>query len=112
MLETIRRLLGIPRRSPDDAPAARWNKEKLLEVKTYLEGKQPAELKREDHYLIVEYLIQRYLPADCDITETQYRTRLAALNAKVDRNIDHPDDPLTPFKEDPEFAAWLKENLK
>jgi hypothetical protein len=85
----------------------RWTKERLQEVKTYLEGKDPAALTREDHYLTIEYLVHRYMPADSGITEAEWRARRAELCAKIDWNIDHPDVPKEFAKEDPAFAEWL-----
>lgn len=90
----------------------RWSSERLSEVKSYLEGKHPKTWSRDDHYLSLEFVIQRYLPADEPRTQGEYDAAIRDLKAKIDWNIDHPDAPKEEVKEDPEFAAWLKETLK
>lgn len=92
-------------------PMERWSIERLQEVKEYLEDKDPATLTREDHYLVVEYLVHRYLPDDSTITEAQWQAKRAELRAKIGWNLDNPDAPKEPIKEDPEFAKWLDDLL-
>jgi hypothetical protein len=94
-----------------NTPMQRWSQDKLLQVKTYLETKDPATFTREDHYMTLEYLAMRYLPADDARTETQWQEKRAELRAKIDLNIDHPDRPKEPVKDDPDFAEWLKQLL-
>lgn len=94
-----------------DKPMERWSRNKLAEVKSYLEEKDPHIWSREDHHLSAEFVIQRYLPSDEVRTQRQYETTLRNLKAKIDRNIDCSDVPEEQIKEDPEFAVWLKYHL-
>lgn len=90
----------------------RWSSDRLADVKAYLEEKHPETWSREDHYLAVEFVIQRYLPIDEKRTQVQYDLAIRDMKTKIDWNIDNPDAPKEEVKEDPEFAAWLKEALK
>lgn len=92
----------------NDKPMERWSSGKLDEVKTYLEDKHPSTWSRKDNYLAVEFVIQRYLPADEKRTQRQYEASMRDLKAKIDWNIDNPGAPKNDFKEDPEFASRLK----
>ncbi len=92
----------------------RWTPEKLAEVKTYLETKPPETFTREDHYLCVDFLFHRYYPKDEPITKAAWEKRRGELRAKIDWNIDHPEEAKAAareVKEDPEFAEWLKKTL-
>lgn len=89
-------------------PMERWSSQKLADVKAYLDNSEPGAWTREDHYLVTEFVIQRYLPADEARTQGQYDAAMRDLKAKIDWNIDHPDAPKEEFKDDPEFAEQLK----
>lgn len=96
----------------NDRAMDRWSKDRLAAVKLYLEDKDPKNWSREDHYLSVEFVIQRYLPADEPRTQGQYDATIRDLKGKIDWNIDHPDAPKELPAEDPEFATWLREELR
>jgi hypothetical protein len=93
----------------------RWSPDKLAELKHYLETKPPKTFTREDHYLMVEWLVQRYLPKDDQRSEAKYQAALAVLQGRVDKNLEllaigEKLEP-TQVEEDPDFAAWLKQHL-
>jgi Rad3-related DNA helicase len=96
-------------------PMHRWSKEKLFEVKAYLEGKDPTTFAREDHHLTIDYIAQRYLPDDYERSGEEYQASRAKRIAKIDENYDRAMRGEPPqeveIKEDPEFAEWLKATL-
>lgn len=96
----------------NERPLARWSTARLNNVKAYLESKDPLLWSREDHYLSVEFVLQRYLPADEHRTQSEYEASLKGMTDKIDRNLDNPDFPREEIKDDPDFAAWLDEHLK
>jgi hypothetical protein len=108
MLNAIKKLLRIS----CDSPMQRWSQEKLSGIKQYLECKPSIEWAPEDHYLAVEYLVQRYLPADDTRTESEYQAALEKLKRKIDWNIDNPDAPKDTPVSDPDFAKWMEEMFK
>ena len=111
----IKRLLGwigLGSTNDPEKPAARWAKEKLSGVKSYLENKDPHSWSREDNYLAAEFVIQRYLPEDSGRSQADYDLAMDNIKRKIDRNIDFPNAPKEEVKDDPEFAAWLEEHLK
>lgn len=95
-----------------ERPLARWSTARLNNVKAYLESKDPLLWSREDHYLSVEFVLQRYLPADEHRTQAEYEAALKGMTDKIDRNLDNPDFPREEIKDDPDFAAWLDQHLK
>lgn len=89
----------------------RWDSDKLYDVKTYLKNKDPHSWSRENHYLAIEFVIQRYLPTDEKRTQAQQDAILRNLRAKLDNLIDQPECPNEEFKKDPEFTAFIKETF-
>lgn len=69
-------------------PMHRWSAEQLARAKAYLETRRSEDFTTEDHYLIVDYLVQRYLPEDDVRTEAAWQATQAELRAKVDANIE------------------------
>lgn len=93
-------------------PMERWTPERLLEARVYLESKDPSTLTREDHYLVADYLVMRYLPKEDRRTEAEWQRARTALREKIDFNIAHPERAQEPVKDDPDFAEWLKRKLR
>lgn len=111
MFRTLKKLLAAVSPCAADSLMSRWSQDRLLQTKVYLETKDPATFTREDQYLTAEYLFMRYLPEDDQRTEAQWQAVRSELHRKIDLNIDYPDGPKEPVKDDPEFAEWLKQTL-
>lgn len=108
LIENLKKIYAIK----NDKPLIRWSPARLNSVKAYLELKDPLLWTREDHYLSVEFVLQRYLPADEHLTQAEYEAALKGMTDKIDRNLDNPDFPREEIKDDPDFAAWLDQHLK
>lgn len=65
----------------------RWNEAELELAKLYLEALPPAAWTLDDYMLVVDYIIQRYLPADDLRTEAQWLATRATLMGKVQDNL-------------------------
>src|SRR3546814_13779316 len=57
-------------------------------VKIYLEALPPAQWVLDDHMMMVDYLVQRYLPADDLRTEAEWLATRATLMGKVQANLE------------------------
>lgn len=79
----------------------RWNEAERSLVKLYLEHLPPAEWTLDDHMLAVDYLAQRYLPADDMRTEAEWMATRASLMGRVQANMDN----VTPKQADVILAA-------
>lgn len=66
----------------------RWDEVLLKRTRARLEAIPPDELTAADQHEAVDYLVQRYLPADEPLTEDQWQEKRAGLHAKVDANIE------------------------
>lgn len=66
----------------------RWNDAERALVKLYLEHLPPAEWTLDDHMLAVDYLAQRYLPADDMRTEAEWLATRASLMGRVQANME------------------------
>jgi hypothetical protein len=66
----------------------RWSKDELALVKIYLESLFPTEWTLDDHMMAIDYVVQRYLPADELKTEAEWLTTRAGLMGKVQANLD------------------------
>lgn len=70
---------------------------------------------REDWYMVLDYMFQRYLPKDCQKTEAEYQKVRAEKIVKIDENFERTKlgeaSPQGQIKDDPEFAEWLKIHL-
>ncbi|MBN9694705.1 MAG: hypothetical protein J0L85_02780 [Zoogloea sp.] len=65
----------------------------MATVKARLEALPPQSWTKEDHYLALDFVVQRYLSADEVRTEAEWQTARARLQAKVDANINHKETP-------------------
>lgn len=79
----------------------RWTEAEKSLVKLYLEHLPPAEWTLDDHMLAVDYLAQRYLPADDMRTEAEWLATRASLMGRVQANMDN----VTPKQADMILAA-------
>jgi hypothetical protein len=66
---------------------ARWNTDELALVKIYLESLPPEQWTLDDHMMSVDYVVQRYLPADELATEAEWMATRAGMMGKVQANI-------------------------
>jgi len=66
----------------------RWTQPELSLVKIYLEHLPAAEWTLDDHMLAVDYLAQRYLPADDMRTEAEWMATRSSLMGRVQANMD------------------------
>lgn len=79
----------------------RWNDAERALVKLYLEHLPPAEWTLDDHMLAIDYLAQRYLPADDMRTEAEWLSTRASLMGRVQANM----EAVTPRQADALLAA-------
>lgn len=66
---------------------ARWNADELALVKIYLESLPPEQWTLDDHMMSVDYVVQRYLPADELATEAEWMATRAGMMGKVQANM-------------------------
>lgn len=66
----------------------RWTGSELALVKLYLEHIPPGLWTLEDHMMMVDYLVQRYLPAHDLRTEAEWMVSRASLMGRVQANLD------------------------
>ncbi|WP_368762116.1 hypothetical protein [Klebsiella pneumoniae] len=66
---------------------ARWNADELSLVKLYLESLPPEQWTLDDHMMSVDYVVQRYLPADELATEAEWMATRAGMMGKVQANM-------------------------
>lgn len=66
---------------------ARWNADELALVKIYLESLPPELWTLDDHMMAVDYVVQRYLPADELATEAEWMATRAGMMGKVQANM-------------------------
>lgn len=65
----------------------RWSPTELDVVKLYLESLPPAQWTLDDHMMAVDYVVQRYLPADDLATEAEWLATRAGMMGKVQANL-------------------------
>jgi hypothetical protein len=97
-LETVRKELTEWARgahSTGGEPAARpagsmerWSRDELKLVRIYLEKLPPAKWTFDDHMMMVDYLFQRYLPADELKSEAQWLATRSTLMGRVQTSLD------------------------
>lgn len=80
---------AIPAR-PDGA-MLRWTEAERQLVKIYLEALPPGEWTLDDNMLMVDYLVQRYLPADDLRTEAEWMATRATLMGRVQASMEDID---------------------
>jgi hypothetical protein len=66
----------------------RWSRGELDLVKLYLEHLPPGEWTLEDHMMMVDWLTQRYLPADDMRAEAEWLATRATIMGRVQANMD------------------------
>lgn len=65
----------------------RWNQAEVSLVQLYLEHLPPAAWTLDDHMLAIDFLAQRYLPADDMRTEAEWLTSRASVMGRVQANM-------------------------
>lgn len=65
----------------------RWPASELEAKKLYLENKPPEEFTPDDHYLMAEWLFQRYLPEGEEPTPEQWAKTIGDIRRKIDLNL-------------------------
>lgn len=73
-----------------DGMMRRWGKNELALVKLYLESLPPDQFTLDDWGMVVDYIVQRYLPEDELRTEAEWLTTRSGLMGKVQANMDKP----------------------
>lgn len=76
-----------------DSPMRRWSSEELDVVKARLEARSPECWTKEDNYLALDFVVQRYLSSDDLRTEAEWQAARARLREKVDANISYKESP-------------------
>lgn len=72
---------------PKPGMMVRWTEDELSLVKLYLESLPPAQWTLDDHMMAVDYVVQRYLPADELKTEAEWLATRSSLMGKVEANM-------------------------
>lgn len=65
----------------------RWTEAERSLVKLYLESMHPSQWTLDDHMMAVDYVVQRYLPADELRTEAEWMATRSGLMGKVQANM-------------------------
>lgn len=68
-------------------PMLRWSADDLVSVKQFLEALPPEAFTINEWMLVVDYLFQRYLPADALMQESQWQIARASMMGRVQSNI-------------------------
>lgn len=77
----------VPPRPP--GAMVRWSEAELDLVRIYLRALPPEAWTLADHMMLVDFLFQRYLPADDLRTEAEWMATRSSLMGKVQANLDH-----------------------
>lgn len=85
------RHVGGHRPARPDGTMERWTGSELKLVKLYLETLPPGEFTLDDHMMTVDYLAQRYLPAEELKTEAEWMATRSTLMGRVQANMDKVD---------------------
>lgn len=80
---------------------ARWSPAELRLVRVYLAALQPSQFTADDWMMLIDYLFQRYLPADDMRTEAEWVATRAVLMGRVQANR----EKVTPSQADKIMAA-------
>lgn len=99
MQEALARFLGgeTGELRKADVPWLRWDEARFEQVRARLESLDPRLMTLDDYELLVEYLIQRYLPDDVIAREADFLAVRAALMGKIQANLQNDrrmNDPL------------------
>lgn len=71
----------------------RWSEAELGLVRIYLEALPTGTWSLKDHMMAVDYVVQKYLPADALYSETEWMTTRASIMGKVQANMAAPATP-------------------
>lgn len=77
-----------PRAPRPQGAMERWGNDELKLVRIYLERLPPADWKLDDHMMMVDYVVQRYLPANELKTEAEWLATRSALMGRVQANME------------------------
>lgn len=83
--EAIEDLIGLEFRK---ANWSRWSESELSEALAQIKSKDPKEYTLDDWLKVVDWIIQRYLPADVIQTEAEYMAVRAQFAGRIQANID------------------------
>lgn len=74
---------------PVQPPGAmlRWTPGELAAVKLYLQSLPPAAFSLDDWMLVVDYLVQKYLPQDVMMQEADWQAARASMMGRVQANL-------------------------
>jgi hypothetical protein len=81
---------GEPTPRPPGA-MERWTKDELRLARIYLERLPPAKWTYDDHGLMVDYLVQKYLPADELMSEAEWLAARSTLMGRVQTSMTAKD---------------------
>lgn len=91
----LKRLFG--RRDEDSQPWRRWSVARLEMVKQQIEAMDPKTVRTvESGVLVAEWLLNRYLPPDFDMTVGDYKRALDVLRLRIQNNVQNPPPPRKP----------------
>lgn len=82
-------------------PMERWTSAEMKIVKLYLETLPPDEFTLDDHMMVVDYLTQKYLPAEEIKSEAEWLATRSVLMGRVQANM----EKVTAAESDKLFAA-------
>lgn len=77
---------GVTMPRPDGA-MERWTGQEIGIVRLYLETLPPERWTIDDHMMMVDYLVQRYLPADDLRSDAEWMVTRASLMGRVQKNL-------------------------
>ncbi len=78
---------GIAPPERPDGAMIRWTPQELGLVKLYLESLPPEQWTLEDHMLMVDFVVQKHMPASDLRSEAQWLASRAAIMGKVQANL-------------------------
>lgn len=88
------RRVGVTLRKPPTEPvpkpklyAGRWNAEEMESVKLYLESLPEEAFALDDWMMVVDYLIQKYLPLDVMMNEAKLQVMRASMMGRVQAHM-------------------------
>jgi len=82
-----RRHTGSPPPQQRPGMMRMWSPEEMQLVNLYLSALPSSAFTLDDHMMLVDYLVQRYLPADSLRTEAEWLTTRSALMGRVQANM-------------------------
>lgn len=101
-LRLVKRVDGVlakagdtpPERPPVDRLLRRWTGDELEQVKAYLEAKRPELWSFDDHMLAIEWIHQKWWPADEVRTEAQWIAAKTIYSGRVNRALQATMKPI------------------